>query len=293
MLKGSLVALVTPFYFDGGVDYDTLGGLIEYHLQSNTDGFVILGTTGEAATMSFEERLEVVKFSARVIKKRVPLIIGAGSNDTNQALKNAYEFSRAGADYLLVVTPYYNKTNDNGLIRHYEKIASVSACPIILYNVPSRTGMNISINVIEKLSRNKNIIGIKEASGNMSYSMKVAQYLSDDFLMFAGNDDIIVPMMSIGCSGVISVLANIAPTQVHNMCMHCLNNEYDKAIKINNELLDVANGLFIDTNPIPVKEAMNLLGYGVGGLRLPLYPMEFADKEKLVSILNAKKDVIF
>ena len=293
MLKGSLVALVTPFNDDGSVNYDVLGELIEYHINNKTDGLVVLGTTGEASTMSFEEEVEVIKYSVKKVNKRVPLIIGAGSNDTLYAVKNAYEFSRLGADYLLVVTPYYNKTNEEGLVRHFEMIAEASSCPIILYNVPGRTGMNIPVSVVERLANNKNIIGIKEASGNISYAMLLSKYLNDDFVMFSGNDDVIVPYMSIGASGVISVLANIAPCQTHNICKHCLDGNFDKALKIAKDLLEVSNGLFIETNPIPVKTCLNHLGFNVGGYRMPLYQMNKTNEDKLIKLIDSKRCVIF
>jgi len=293
MLKGSLVALVTPFNDDGSVNYDVLGELIEYHINNKTDGLVVLGTTGEASTMSFEEEVEVIKYSVKKVNKRVPLIIGAGSNDTLYAVKNAYEFSRLGADYLLVVTPYYNKTNEEGLVRHFEMISEASSCPIILYNVPGRTGMNIPVSVVERLANNKNIIGIKEASGNISYAMLLSKYLNDDFVMFSGNDDVIVPYMSIGASGVISVLANIAPCQTHNICKHCLDGNFDKALKIAKDLLEVSNGLFIETNPIPVKTCLNHLGFNVGGYRMPLYQMNKTNEDKLIKLIDSKRCVIF
>lgn len=293
MLKGSLVALVTPFNEDGSVNYDVLGELIEYHINNKTDGLVVLGTTGEASTMSFEEEVEVIKYSVKKVNKRVPLIIGAGSNDTLYAVKNAYEFSRLGADYLLVVTPYYNKTNEEGLVRHFEMIAEASSCPIILYNVPGRTGMNIPVSVVERLANNKNIIGIKEASGNISYAMLLSKYLNDDFVMFSGNDDVIVPYMSIGASGVISVLANIAPCQTHNICKYCLDGNFDKALIIAKDLLEVSNGLFIETNPIPVKTCLNHLGFNVGGYRMPLYQMNKSNEDKLIKLIDSKRCVIF
>lgn len=293
MLKGSLVALVTPFNDDGSVNFDVLGELIEYHINNKTDGLVVLGTTGEASTMSFEEEVEVIKYSVKKVNKRVPLIIGAGSNDTLYAVKNAYEFSRLGADYLLVVTPYYNKTNEEGLVRHFEMIAEASSCPIILYNVPGRTGMNIPVSVVERLANNKNIIGIKEASGNISYAMLLSKYLNDDFVMFSGNDDVIVPYMSIGASGVISVLANIAPCQTHNICKHCLDGNFDKALIIAKDLLEVSNGLFIETNPIPVKTCLNHLGFNVGEYRMPLYQMNKTNEDKLIKLIDSKRCVIY
>lgn len=292
MLNGSLVALVTPFNSDGSINYLELENLIEYHINNNTDGIVILGTTGEASTISLEEQIEIVNFSVKLINKRVPVIIGAGSNDTYTAVKKASLFSNMGADYLLVVTPYYNKTNNEGLIKHYEAISDASVCPIILYNVPSRTGMSISVDVIKRLALNPKIIGIKEASGNLEYTKEISKYLSSDFVMYSGNDDIIVEMMELGAIGVISVLANIAPNETHKICKLCLEKKYDEARKIQSELLDVVSALFIETNPIPVKEALNFLGFNVGGYRLPLYPMELENKKKLFAILEEKRKMI-
>lgn len=293
MLKGSIVALVTPFNEDGSVNFEKLGELLEFHIANKTDGICILGTTGEASTLSFDEEAEIVKYSVAKVNKRVPIIVGSGSNETEKAVKMSKKYSELGADYVLVITPYYNKTNENGLIKHFEMVAEASLCPVIMYNVPGRTGMSMSMHAIEVLSKNPNICAIKEASGNMSYSTMVAKYVNDDFAMFSGNDDIIVPMMSVGATGVISVLANIAPTQTHNMCKLCLDGDYKAANKIQQELLDVANNLFLEVNPIPVKEAMNHLGFGVGGYRMPLDYMSEAPKAKMIKELDLKKDVVF
>lgn len=293
MLKGSIVALVTPFNNDGSVNFSKLGELLEYHINNNTDGICILGTTGEASTLSFEEEAEIVKYSVAKVNKRVPLIVGSGSNETEKAVKMSKKYSELGADYVLVITPYYNKTNERGLIKHFEMVAEASLCPVIMYNVPGRTGMSMSMHAIEVLSKNPNICGIKEASGNMSYSTMVAKYVSEDFAMFSGNDDIIVPMMSIGATGVISVLANIAPCQTHNICMLSLEGDYASANKIQQELLDVANNLFLEVNPIPVKEALNHLGFEVGGYRMPLDYMSDNLKEIMIKELDLKKDVVF
>ena len=203
------------------------------------------------------------------------------------------KYSEMGADYLLVITPYYNKTNESGLIKHFEMVADNSSCPIILYNVPGRTGMSISLNSLEKLSKHPNIIGIKEASGNISYSTLVSKYLSDDFVMYSGNDDIIVPMMSIGAVGVISVLANVAPIQTHNIVSNCLSGNYLEANRIQQSLLDVANSLFIEVNPIPVKEALNHLGWNVGGYRAPLDYMSDINRDKLFKVLDSHKEDLF
>lgn len=292
MLKGSLVALVTPFLDNGDVNYPKLKELLEYHINNNTDGIVILGTTAEATTLSFDEQINIIKYSIDIVDKRVPIIVGAGANDTAIAMKKAIEFSKFDIDYLLVITPYYNKTNKLGLLKHFISIADVSRVPIIMYNVPSRTGMSIPLSIMDKLSTHPNICGIKEASGNMSYAVGLIKYLNDDFVMLSGNDDLIVPMMSIGSKGVISVLANICPKQTHELCMLCLNEDYNKASILQSDLLDVINSLFYETNPIPVKAAMNYLGFNVGKYRLPLYDMDDDLYNKMVKILDDKKEII-
>ena len=293
MLKGSIVALITPFNKNGSVNYNKLVELIEFHVKSKTDGIVLLGTTAESSTLTLDEKKEIVRIGIKTVNKRIPVIVGSGTNDTNESVMLSKEFSNMGADYLLVITPYYNKTNENGLIKHFNVIADSSSCPIILYNVPSRTGMNISENVIKVVSKHKNIYGIKEASSDMSYATKVSKYLSDEFIMLSGNDDIIVPMMSIGSLGVISVLANVAPTQTHNICKLCLERKYDEARIIAIKLLDFTNALFIETNPIPIKEAMNELGFSVGGYRLPLDFLSPNNKQVLIDNMIKAKGEIF
>ena len=292
MLKGSFVALITPFNNDGSVNYSKLKELIEMHIESNTDGIVLIGTTGEATTLSFEEQVEIVRFGLEVVNGRIPVMVGSGSNDTAKAIKLSKTFSSMGADYLLVITPYYNKTNTLGLIKHFEMIADASTCPIVMYNVPSRTGMSIPMEAYEVLSKHPNIIGVKEASGNMEYSMNVSKYLCDDFVMLSGNDDIIVDMIKIGAVGVISVLANICPNNTHLMCEYALNNEYEKASDLQEKLLDVANSLFYETNPIPVKACMNYLGYGVGKYRMPLYDMSINAYERMIKVIENNKEYL-
>lgn len=292
MLKGSIVALVTPFNVDGTVNYDKLGELLEFHCTHKTAGICILGTTGEASTLSFEEEAKIVEYSVKKVNKRAALIVGSGSNETAKAITYSKKYSEMGADYVLVITPYYNKTNEAGLIKHFEAVANASKCPVIMYNVPGRTGMSMSMHAIEVLSKHPNIAGIKEASGNISYSTKVAKYLSDDFAMYSGNDDIIVPMMSIGSSGVISVLANIAPVQTADMVSLCLEGKYEQANKIQQELLDLTNDLFLEVNPIPVKAAMNYLGYNVGGYRMPLAEMSEAPYKVLCAEIEKVKESI-
>jgi len=293
MLKGSIVALVTPFNADGSVNYDELGRLLDYHIENKSGGIVILGTTGEASCLSFDEEAEIVKFSVKRVNKRIPLIVGSGSNETEKAVTMSKKYSELGADYVLVITPYYNKTNESGLIKHFEAVANASKCPVIMYNVPGRTGMSISLTAMEKLAKHPNIYGVKEASGNMSYAMKVSKLLGKDFHMFSGNDDIIVPMMSIGAEGVISVLANIAPKQTAKICELCENEKYKEANKLQNALLNTINDLFIEVNPIPVKEAMNHLGFNVGGYRAPLDYMSDKNRETLFNELDKSKEIIF
>ncbi len=286
-IRGSLVALITPFNEDGSVNFDKLGELIDFHLANCTDALVILGTTGESSTMSHEEDNAVCEYTVKRVAGRIPIIAGSGSNSTQTMLEKSLSYERLGADGLLLITPYYNKTNEEGMYLHFKTVADAVKIPCILYNVPSRTGCSISVPNVARLSQHPNIVGIKEASGNMSYAAKVAKYLSDDFAMYSGNDDMIVPLLSIGASGVISVLANIAPKETHQMVFDYLEGRTDDARRAQIELLDVINDLFIEVNPVPVKEAMNLLGMDVGGYRLPLTHMTEAHRETLRSSLAA------
>lgn len=293
MLKGSLVALVTPFDESGEVNYEKLKELILYHLEHQTDGLVILGTTGEATTLTLDEKKKIVELTVKLVHHQIPVIVGAGSNNTAEAIRLVECFSAMDVDYVLTITPYYNKTNTNGLIKHFELLADHSKCPIIIYNVPSRTGMSVPIEALEVLAKHPNIAGIKEASGNMSYAVKISKLLDDHFVMLSGNDDIIVPMMSIGAKGVISVLANICPEQVSTMCRLANSNDFVSARNIQTQLLSVANSLFLETNPIPVKAAMNYLGFGVGGYRMPLAQMDEGLYLKMVEIIKSHKEWIY
>jgi 4-hydroxy-tetrahydrodipicolinate synthase len=285
-LQGSIVALVTPFHENGSVNYARLDELVDWHIVSGTDGILILGTTGEASTMTNEECERVLK---RVVKKaagRIPVIAGSGSNCTQTMLEKSLRFQDAGADGLLIITPYYNKANDEGMYRHFSTAADAVKLPCILYNVPGRTGCSISEKVIARLYKHENISGIKEASGNLSYASQIARYLSDDFQMYSGNDDVIVPMMSLGSSGVISVFANIMPEIVHTMVMDFLKGDIKKAIAAQLKYLKVINDLFIEVNPIPIKAAMNMMSLRAGSLRLPLYEMSDGAKARLKESLN-------
>ncbi len=291
-IKGSIVALITPMNADGSVNYEKLGELIEFHIANKSDGLVILGTTGEASTLEFDEEEKIVEYSIRKANKRIPIIIGSGSNCTKTAIDYTVKYGNMGADALLVITPYYNKTNESGMIKHFEAIADASPKPIIMYNVPGRTGCSISIHAVEVLSKHPNIIGIKEASGDLTYAGKIARYLNDDFVMYSGNDDIVVPLMSLGASGVISVWANIMPTTVHNMCYDYMNGNVDAARKVQLKYLDLIHGLFLETNPIPVKAAMNYLGYNVGPLRMPLDEMSEGKFAQLKIALDEMKGTL-
>lgn len=271
--SGSYVALVTPFDENDNVNFAVLGNLIDFHLKSHTDGLVILGTTAEAATMTQEEKDEVVKFVVKRVNHQIPVVVGSGSNSTRLACLASKRYEELGADALLVITPYYNKTNHTGVIKHFKMIASSTSLPIIMYNVPSRTGMSLTYEEIKELKEIPNICGIKEASGNISFVAKVASLIDDNFSLLSGNDDQIVPVMSLGGDGVISVLANIAPSTVHNMTSLMLDGNYKDAYKLQLEYLDLSNDLFLETNPIPVKEALNYMGFNVGYVRLPLDEM--------------------
>lgn len=280
-VRGSLVALVTPFNDDGSVNFEKLGELIDFHLENETDALVILGTTGESSTMSHEEDNAVCEYTVKRVAGRIPVICGSGSNDTRTMLEKSLAFERLGADGLLIITPYYNKANEEGIYRHFATVADAVKIPCILYNVPGRTGCSISEANVARLSKHPNIIGIKEASGNISYAAKIARHLSDDFVMYSGNDDMIVPMLALGASGVVSVLANVAPRETHRMVMDFLEGRVKESRDLQLKLLEVTNDLFIEVNPIPVKEALNLMGKDVGGYRLPLCPMTQAHRETL------------
>lgn len=285
-LKGSIVALITPFAPDGTVDYKALGQLIDFHLENQTDALLILGTTGESAAMSHEEDDEVCRFTVERVAGRVPVIAGSGSNSTQTMLEKSLSFQKLGADGLLLITPYYNKTNEEGMYQHFKTVADAVDIPCILYNVPGRTGCSISEDVVRRLAVHPNIMGIKEASGNLSYVAKIARYVGPDFALYSGNDDMIVPLLSLGASGVISVLANILPRQTHQMVMDYLEGRPQQALKAQLELLDVINGLFLEVNPIPVKEAMNQMGLPAGVYRQPLAPMGESARQTLTQALR-------
>lgn len=287
LFTGSGVALVTPFYNDGTINYDKLKELLDFQIENSTDAIIICGTTGEASTLTEAEQLSCIKFTAEYVNKRVPVIAGAGSNVTEHAIELAKGSEEAGADGVLIVTPYYNKTTQKGLIAHYTAIAESINIPIILYNVPSRTGMSISPETCYELSKVKNIIGIKEASGNFSNIAKIASLCPDDFDIYSGNDDQVVPILSLGGKGVISVLANIAPKQAHDMVMDFLNGNIKDSTKLQVEAISLIDALFCEVNPIPVKKALNLMGFEAGPCKMPLVEMEDKNLELLKKEMKA------
>lgn len=274
IFKGSAVAIVTPFTSTNKVNYEKLKELIEWQIEEKTDAIVICGTTGEASTMSEEEKKQAIKFTVDIVNKRIPVIAGTGSNNTEASIEMSKYAESVGVDGLLLITPYYNKTNSKGLIKHYEAINNEVNTPIILYNVPSRTGVNITPNQLYELSKLKNIVAIKEASGNISQIIEMKALCKDSIDIYSGNDDQIIPIMSLGGIGVISVLANILPKDVHDMTYHYLNGDTNKSLSLQLETIDIIKKLFIETNPIPVKTALNLMGKEVGNFRLPLYEMD-------------------
>lgn len=285
IFEGSGVAIVTPFN-DNGVNYKKLKELLEWHIKEGTDAIIICGTTGEATTMSEEEKKLTIKFTVDVVNKRIPVIAGTGSNNTLSSIEMSKYAESVGVDGLLVITPYYNKTNSRGLIKHFEAINNSVNTPIILYNVPSRTGVNITPENLKELSTLSNVVAIKESSGNISQVVKMKALCGDKIDIYSGNDDQAIPILSLGGKGVISVLANIIPNAMHTMIKSYLNGDVKKALDLQLENLKLSNTLFIETNPIPIKTALNLIGKDVGPLRLPLYEMSDSNLMKLKDTLK-------
>ena len=280
MIQGSIVALITPFNEDGSVNYNKLRELIDWHVEQQTDAILVLGTTAETPTLTLTEEDEIARISIEQANGRVPIIVGSGSNNTMVAAEQSIKYERMGADALLVITPYYNKTSKAGMVNHFTHVADSVNIPIYVYNVPGRTGVSITYEALEEISKHKNIVGIKEASGDMSLVSKFAKLINDDFNIYSGNDDINIPVMSVGGAGVISVLANILPKETHDMAMAYVNGDAKAARDAQIKYLDFINSLFIETNPIPIKEAMNIAGMNIGGYRMPLCPM--ADDTRVV-----------
>lgn len=283
---GSIVALVTPFTEDGKVNTDKLKELVEYHVKNGTDGILVLGTTGETPTMTHEEDDLAVKTVLDAAADRIFVLVGTGSNNTAVMKQKSLDYQAMGADGLLIISPYYNKANEEGLYHHFLETADAVDIPCVIYNIPGRTGVNIPVSVVERLSKHKNIAGIKEASGNISYVMDVAPLLNENFKMYSGNDDMIVPVLSAGGSGVISVLANIVPQETHDLVEAYLNGDTKKSLDLQLKYLDLVHSLFCEVNPIPVKTAMNLMGFNMGDVRLPLYRMSEKNEKRLEESLR-------
>lgn len=288
IFTGAGVAIITPMNEDGSINFEKLGELIDFNIDNGTDAIIICGTTGESSTMSDEEHIECIRYAVEKTDHRVPVIAGTGSNHTEYAVNLSKKAEELGADALLCVTPYYNKTSQAGLVAHFTAIAEAVNIPIILYNVPSRTGVNILPETLKKLSQVENIVAVKEASGNISQVAKIAALCGDDLDIYSGNDDQIIPVMALGGKGVISVLSNCMPFETHEIASLCLENRYDEAREKAYRIMDFTNGLFCDVNPIPVKEALNIMGFGVGECRLPLIRMS---DEKIASLTEIMKNI--
>ena len=286
LFTGSGVAIVTPMHADGSVNYPVLKELIEFQLENGTDAIIICGTTGEASTMTDQEQIDAVRFTVETVAKRAVVLAGAGSNDTAHAIELAKGCEATGVDGVLLVTPYYNKTTQKGLIKHYTAIANSINIPILLYNVPGRTGLSISPKTCYELSKVKNIVGIKEASGNFSNIAEIAALCGPDFDLYSGNDDQNIPILSLGGKGVISVLANVAPKQTHDMVEKFLSGDTKGAAKLQLESIELINALFCEVNPIPVKTALNLMGFDVGPCKAPLCEMEEEHIEQLKTAMK-------
>lgn len=284
IFTGAATALITPMNEDGSVNFDRLSSLVDEQIKGGIDALVICGTTGEKSTLNYDEHVKVIETAAKAIDGRVPLIAGTGSNDTVYSVGLCADAEKAGADAFLMVTPYYNKTSQHGLVAHYNYIADRVNKPIILYNVPSRTGVAIKPETYRELSKHPNIVAVKEANGDIASVAKTRYLCGDELDLYSGNDDQTVPILSLGGIGVISVMSNFLPEIMHRMCAEYLNGNTDEAMRLQIKYMGLMNALFSDVNPIPVKSAMNLLGMGAGPCRLPLYPME----EKTLNNLKEK-----
>lgn len=286
IFTGAGVAIITPFTADGKVNEKVLAEIIEYQIAHSTDAIVICGTTGESATLDHNEHTQAIKVAVDVTAGRIPVIAGTGSNDTAYALKLSNDAEKLGVDGLLMVTPYYNKASQEGLIKHFNYVADRVSTPIILYNVPSRTGCEIKPETYAELAKHKMIYAAKEATGNLSSISKTISLVPEDFAIYSGNDDQITPIMSLGGKGVISVLSNILPQVAHDIAQTALDGDFKKSAELQLKYLELCNAMFMDVNPIPVKAAMRLMGIDVGPLRLPLCDMTPANTEKLKSVLQ-------
>lgn len=286
LFTGSSVAIVTPMHADGSVNYEKLSQLIELQIQGGTSAITICGTTGESATLKDPEHIAVIAHCVKAVAGRIKVIAGTGSNETDHAVYLSQEAQKAGADGLLLVTPYYNKCSPKGLVRHYMTVADSVQIPAIVYNVPSRTGVSMGVDIYRQLSEHHLINGVKEASGNTELVLRTMAACGDDFNIWSGNDTQIVPLMAMGCKGVISVLANICPSATAELAGACLQGDYQKAAAMQIRYMELIDALFCEVNPIPVKTALNLMGMEVGPLRMPLCEMEDAAKARLSAAME-------
>ena len=286
IFTGAGIAILTPMHADGSINWEEFGRLIDWQIENSTDAIIVCGTTGESSTMSDEEHLNAIRFAVERAAGRVPVVAGAGSNDTAYAVNLAKESKEAGVDGILVVTPYYNKTSQRGLIAHYNTIADATDLPMILYHIPGRTGVTIAPQTFKELSRHPNIVAVKEASGNISKIAETKYLCGDDLDLYSGNDDQIVPILSLGGIGVISVLSHVAPKATHDICQLYFDGKVKESARLQLEYMDLIHALFIDVNPIPVKDAMNQMGFAAGPCRMPLYPMSDGDRAVLTAALK-------
>ena len=285
IFTGSAVAVITPFK-DNKIDYESFGHIIEFQLSNKTDAVVVCGTTGESSTLTDDEHKECIEYVVKKVNGRVPVIAGTGSNDTAYAIELSKHACEVGADALLLVTPYYNKANPKGMVKNFTTIADAVNKPIILYNVPTRTSCNLSTAVYKELAKHENIVAVKEASGNIADIAELMAECGDSLDLYSGNDDQIVPLLSLGAKGVISVIANVMPAETHEICQLWFDGKVKESADLQLKLFDMVKKLFIEVNPIPVKTAMSLMGYCTDELRLPLYEMEESNKAKLIATMK-------
>ena len=288
IFKGAGVAIVTPFHEDGSINYEKFAELVELQIEGGTDAIIVCGTTGESSTLTHEEHLDLIRFCVETVKGRIPVVAGTGSNCTETAVYLSTEAEKYGADGLLLVSPYYNKATQKGLYAHFRAVAEAVDLPILLYNVPSRTGCNILPETVVKLCQDmENIVGVKEASGNITQIASLAALADGKVDIYSGNDDQIVPIMALGGLGVISVLANVAPAQTHEICQKFFDGDVEGSRRMQLEAIELCQALFCEVNPIPVKAALNLMGKCSGALRMPLTPMEPSNMQRLENAMKA------
>ena len=286
IFQGAGIAILTPMFPDGSINWEEFGRLIDWQIDNSTDALIVCGTTGESPTLSVEEKVQLFRYAVERVNGRVPVIAGTGSNDTEKAIELSKEAKEAGADALLLVTPYYNKTSQRGLVAHYNAIADAVDLPQIVYHIPSRTGVTIAPKTFQELSKHPNIVAVKEASGNFAAIAQIRYLCGDELAFYSGEDGMIVPLLSLGGKGVISVLSHVAPKAVHDICALYFAGKVQESAAIQLDCMDLVQALFMDVNPIPVKEAVNMMGFAAGPCRMPLYPMAQADREVLAQVMR-------